>query len=62
MMHETFTSLLRDGAHWEFELFVGFLEMIVFDVVIGLIFLPVVKKHWKHHIDRDRADETYRRY
>lgn len=54
---ETFRSLLHDGAHWEFELFVGFIEMLAFDVVIGLFAWPFVMKHWKHHVDRDRREE-----
>ena len=51
---ETFRSLLHDRAHWEFELFVGLVEMIVFDVLIGALAWPFVKKHWKHHVDSDR--------
>jgi hypothetical protein len=50
-MHETFWSLLHDRAHWEFEALVGFLEMVVFDVVIGALAWPVIKKH----IHRDIA-------
>ena len=50
---ETFWILLHDSAHWEFELFVGFVEMIVFDGLIGLIFWPWVKRHWSHHIADD---------
>jgi hypothetical protein len=38
---ETFWSLLRDRAHWEFELFVN----LVFDgLVCGVVF-PFAKKH-----------------
>jgi hypothetical protein len=51
---ETFRSLLHDKAHWEFELFVGFVEMLVFDVVVGVFAWPFVKKHWQHHVDRDK--------
>lgn len=50
-MHETFWTLLRDSAHWEFELFL----MLLFDGVIFGICWPFLRKHWKHHIDRDRA-------
>lgn len=53
---ETFGSLLRDGAHWKFELFVGGIEMLVFDGLIGVLFLPFIRKHWQHHIARDRRE------
>lgn len=45
---ETFISLLRNAAHWEFELFL----MLVFDVVIGAIAWPwirkLIHKHGQH--------------
>lgn len=47
--HETFLSLLGDAAHWEFELFL----MFIFDVIIGLLCWPFIKKHWKHHVESD---------
>jgi hypothetical protein len=47
---ETFWTLLRDKAHWEFEIFL----MVLFDLVLIGIVWPFVKKHWKHHIDRDK--------
>ncbi len=53
---ETFRSLLHDRAHWEFELFVGFVEMLVFDGLVGLMIWPFVKKHWQHHVNRDHRD------
>ena len=40
-MHETFWTLLKDPAHWEFE---GFL-MLLFDVLLGMILWPFVKRH-----------------
>ena len=48
-MHETFTTLLKDPAHWEFELFL----MLLFDVLIAGLCWPFVRKHWRHHLDRD---------
>ena len=51
-MHETFWTLLRDSAHWEFELFL----QLVFDVVIAGLLWPLVRKHWRHHIARDHAE------
>ena len=53
---ETFWTLLHDSAHWEFEQFVGFLEMLLFDGAMGLVFWPFIKKHWRHHTERDRRD------
>jgi len=50
---ETFWTLLHNGAHWQFELFVGLVETLVIDVFIGLLAWPWIKKHWKHHKDRD---------
>ena len=55
---ETFSSLLRDKAHWEFELFVGFVEMVVFDLLIGVLLWPFLKKHWDHHIARDKESKV----
>lgn len=49
MEHETFWSLLRDPAHWQFELFLIFL----FDVLIGIIIWPSLKKWFKHHEEDD---------
>ncbi|MBX4181540.1 hypothetical protein KW807_01600 [Candidatus Parcubacteria bacterium] len=54
MEHETFLTLLQDKAHWEFELFLIFL----FDVVIGLILWPSIKKFIIHHkTDDERIAE-----
>jgi hypothetical protein len=53
---ETFWMLLHDSAHWEFELLVGFVEMLVFDVIVGILLWPTIKKHWKHHIERDKRE------
>ena len=50
---ESFTTLLHSWGHWEFELFVGFIEMLVFDVVLGLIFWPWIKKIWQHYKNPD---------
>jgi uncharacterized protein YlxW (UPF0749 family) len=44
-MDETFWTLLHDLPHWEFELFVS----VVFMLVEGLIFWPLVRKAFKHH-------------
>ena len=56
METETFRTLLHDKAHWEFELFVGFLEMLVFDGLVGMLAWPFIRKHWQHHLDRDRKE------
>lgn len=49
MEHETFRTLLFDAAHWEFELFLMFL----FDVLLGLIIWPFLKKFMVHHQNDD---------
>lgn len=48
---ETFFSLLRDSAHWEFEIFL----MILFDVVIGILLWPLLKRTIHKHF-HDKAD------
>jgi hypothetical protein len=52
MTPETFWTLLHDPAHWEFEIFL----MVIFDGVIGAALLPWIKKHWNHHIARDKEE------
>jgi hypothetical protein len=49
---ETFWTLLRNAAHWEFELFL----MLVFDGIVGALLWPTIKKHWNHHLERDREE------
>jgi hypothetical protein len=51
-MHETFWDLVRSPGHWAFEFFL----MVLFDVVLGAIIWPLVKKHWKHHLEHDRME------
>ena len=58
---ETYWTLLHDAAHWEFELFVGLVEMVVFDLIGGLLLWPVIRKHWKHHLFHDQLDARYGR-
>lgn len=50
MEHETFWTLIKDAAHWEFELFLIFL----FDVVIGFLLLPKMKRWVTHHESDDQ--------
>ena len=58
MKEETFWTLLRDLPHWEFELFLIFL----FDVIIGLLIWPQMKKWFKHHKEDDiKLEELDRR-
>ena len=52
--HETFWTLLGDVAHWEFEIFVT----IVFDVVVCGLLWPFVRRHWKHHVERDVREKV----
>jgi len=51
---ETFWTLLHDRAHWEFEMFL----MAIFDGAIGALLWPTIKKHWNHHIARDKKEEN----
>jgi hypothetical protein len=39
-------------AHWEFELFL----MLIFDGIVGAILWPFVKKHYDHHLARDKKE------
>lgn len=48
---ETFWSLLRDQAHWEFELFL----MLIFDVVIGVLIWPRLKARLHREIDEEHG-------
>jgi hypothetical protein len=50
---ETFSSLLCNKAHWEFELFVGLIETIVIDLVFGLL---LWKGFIKPYITRKRKE------
>ncbi len=51
---ETFWTLLTDSAHWEFEIFL----IIIFDVLIGAIIWPSIRKFTLHHkSDDERIDE-----
>jgi hypothetical protein len=52
MEHETFMTLLRDPAHWEFEIF---LILLVDGLLLGLIW-PFARKHIAHHLERDRKE------
>jgi len=50
MGQETFWTLLKDAPHWEFELFLIF----IFDVLIGVVIWPRIKKFSKHHEEDDQ--------
>ena len=49
MEQETFWTLLRDLPHWEFEIFLIF----IFDVLLGIIIWPTIKKFTTHHKSDD---------
>ncbi len=53
MEHETFFTLLKDAAHWEFELFL----MFIFDFLIGLIIWPYFRRFVLHHKSDDNKIE-----
>ena len=50
---ETFFTLLRNAAHWEFEIFL----MLVFDVLIGLMMWPWLKKMIHEHGQHKECSE-----
>lgn len=52
MGHETFWTLLRDPAHWLFELFVT----VIFDGLVLGVMWPFIKRHWVHHVIRDERE------
>ena len=49
MEHETFFTLIKDSAHWEFEIFL----MIFFDGLIGVLIWPKIKAWFTHHKEDD---------
>ena len=54
---ETFFTLLKDPAHWEFEIFL----MVVFDVIIGFFIWPFVRRALVHHkSDHERLEDLER--
>lgn len=58
MEQETFFTLLIDKAHWEFEIFL----ILLFDVLIGLLIWPWIRKFVIHHkSDDERIVELERR-
>lgn len=57
MDHETFWTLLKDPAHWEFELFL----ILLFDVIIGILIWPRLRKFIKHHKSDDEKLEDLER-
>ena len=52
MEHETLWVLLHDAPHWEFEIIVN----IVFDGLVLGTALPFIKKHVRHHLERDKRE------
>ena len=54
---ESFFDLLKDPAHWEFEIFL----IIVFDVIVGVIIWPFLQKALSHHkSDHERLEDLER--
>ena len=54
---ETFFDLLKDPAHWEFEIFL----IVIFDVIIGLFIWPFIQKALIHHkSDHERLEDLER--
>lgn len=58
MEHETFWTLFTDLAHWEFELFL----ILIFDVLIGVLIWPRIRKFIRHHkSDDEKLEELEKR-
>lgn len=56
-MHESFWDLLMDPAHWYFELFL----IVLFDVIVGLLIWPFVRRGIMHHkSDHERLEDLER--
>ena len=49
---ETFWTLVRSAAHWELEVFI----VLLVDGLIGALIWPYVRRHWLHHLARDRRE------
>lgn len=55
MEHETFWTLLKDPAHWMFELFL----IALFDGLVGLILWPKIKKFLRHYRSDDKLIHSW---
>lgn len=53
LAEETFWDLLRSSAHWQFELFL----MALFDVLIGMVAWPFVKRAISRHDQKKHSHE-----
>jgi hypothetical protein len=51
LLQETFTTLLKDPSHWEFELLVGLIETFFLDIVFGFF---IYRSFIKPYIARKR--------
>ena len=51
---ESFWDLLKDPAHWEFEIFL----IIIFDVIVGIFIWPFIGRALIHHkSDHERLED-----
>ena len=62
ILQETFSTLLHDQAHWEFELLVGLLETIVIDVVLILFVWKGLIKPYLAKRKKDIIAEEHKRH
>lgn len=53
ILAETFVELVKDPAHWMFEIML----MVIFDVLIGAIAWPFIKKAVKSHDEKKHRHE-----
>lgn len=52
-LSETYWELMRDPAHWLFEITL----ILIFDVIIGMVAWPFVKKWIKNHDEKKHAHQ-----
>lgn len=52
-LSETYIELLKDPAHWAFEITL----IVIFDVLLGMVLWPFAKKWLKNHDARKHAHQ-----
>ena len=56
-MLETFWDLVRDPAHWQFEILVNVLENLVVGGLIGVFIWPAIKRHIHQDVEEATGEE-----
>ncbi len=57
MYGDSFNQLVRNGPHWELELFIGSIQMLVFDIIVGALVWPRIKHRINRSIQSEHAHE-----